>query len=84
MDIPECKWDNITMDFLVGLPRSTRNCDVILGIINRLTKCVHFLLVNKKWSLEKLTQLYIREIVQLHGVPSSIIYNLDLRFTSRF
>nr|KYP52247.1 Transposon Ty3-I Gag-Pol polyprotein [Cajanus cajan] len=72
------------MDFIVGLHRLARNSDVILVIVDRLTKCAHFLPVNIKWSLEKLTQLYVREIVRLHGVPSSIISDRDLRFTSRF
>nr|KYP61433.1 Retrotransposable element Tf2 [Cajanus cajan] len=84
MEIPEWKWDSITMDFIVGLPRSARNSDAIWVIVDRLTKCAHFLPVNIKWSLEKLTQLYMREIVRLHGVPSSIISDRDPRFTSRF
>nr|KYP41364.1 Transposon Ty3-I Gag-Pol polyprotein [Cajanus cajan] len=67
MEIPEWKWDSITMDFIVGLPRSTKNSDAIWVIADRLTKCVHFLPVNIKWSLVKLTQLYVREIVRLHG-----------------
>nr|KYP69938.1 Transposon Ty3-I Gag-Pol polyprotein [Cajanus cajan] len=72
------------MDFIVGLPRSARNSDAIWVIVDRLTKCAHFLPVNIKWSLEKLTQLYVREIVRLHGVPSSIISDRDPSFTSRF
>nr|KYP45459.1 Retrotransposable element Tf2 [Cajanus cajan] len=73
IEIPEWKWDNITMDFIVGLPRLARNSDAIWVIVDRLTKCVHFLHVNIKWSLEKLTQLYVREMVRLHEVPSCII-----------
>nr|KYP58949.1 Transposon Ty3-I Gag-Pol polyprotein [Cajanus cajan] len=84
MEILEWKWDSIIMDFVVGLPRSSRNSDVIWVIVDRLTKCAHFLPVNIKWSLEKLTQLYVREIVRLHGVPSGIISDRDPRFTSRF
>nr|KYP59800.1 Transposon Ty3-I Gag-Pol polyprotein [Cajanus cajan] len=68
----------------MGLPRSARNSDGIWVIFDRLTKCAHFLLVNIKWSLEKLTQFYVREIVWLHRVPSSIISDRDPRFTSRF
>nr|KYP49078.1 Transposon Ty3-I Gag-Pol polyprotein [Cajanus cajan] len=84
MEIPQWKWDSITMDFIAGLPRSARNSDAIWVIVDRLTKCAHFLPVNIKWSLKKLTQLYVREIVRLHGVPSSIILDRDPRFTSRF
>nr|KYP36684.1 Transposon Ty3-I Gag-Pol polyprotein [Cajanus cajan] len=84
IEIPKWKWDSITMDFIVGFPRSARNSDAIWVVVDRLTKCAHFLSVNIKWSLEKLTQLYVREIVWLHGVPSSIISDRDPRFTSRF
>nr|KYP35106.1 Transposon Ty3-G Gag-Pol polyprotein [Cajanus cajan] len=72
------------MDFVVGFPRIARNSDSIWVIVDRLTKCAHFLPFNKRWSLERLAQLYIREIVRLHGVPSSIISDRDPRFTSRF
>nr|KYP62811.1 Transposon Ty3-G Gag-Pol polyprotein [Cajanus cajan] len=72
------------MDFVVGLPRAAWNSDAIWVIVDRLTKCAHFLSVNIKWSLEKLTQLYVKEIVRLHEVPYSIISDRDLRFTSRF
>nr|KYP63406.1 Retrotransposable element Tf2 [Cajanus cajan] len=84
MEIPEWKWDSVTMDFVVGLPRTARNSDTIWVIVDRLTKCAHFLPVNKRWSLERLAQLYIREKVWLHGVPSSIISDRDPRFTSKF
>nr|KYP62559.1 Retrotransposable element Tf2 [Cajanus cajan] len=84
MEILEWKWDSITTDFIIGLPRSARNSDVIWVIVDRLTKCAHFLPVNIKWSLENLTQLYMREIVWLHWVPSSIISDRDPRFTSKF
>ena len=53
-------------------------------IVDRLTKSAHFLPVNVEDSLEKLAQLYVDEIVRLHGVPVSIVLNRDPRFTSRF
>nr|KYP46054.1 Retrovirus-related Pol polyprotein from transposon 297 family [Cajanus cajan] len=84
MEISEWKWDNITMDFIVGLSRSARNSDAIWVIVDRLTNCAHFLPVNIKWSLEKMTQLDVKEIVRLQGVPSRIIFDRDPRFTSRF
>jgi len=52
--------------------------------VDGLTKFAHFLLIKIKYSLEKLTELYIREIVRLHGVPTSIVSDRDLRFTSKF
>ena len=72
------------MDFVTGLPRTQRQHDATWVIVDQLTKFAHFLTVNVDDSLEKLAQLYVDEIVRLHGVPVSILSNLDPRFTSRF
>ena len=72
------------MNFVTGLPRTQRQHDVIWAIVDRLTKSAHFLPVNVRDSLEKLAQLYVDEIVRLHGVPVSIFSDRDPRFTSRF
>jgi hypothetical protein len=72
------------MDFLVGLPRTLAGHDAIWVIVDRLTKAAHFIPIRVKYSLEKLTELYIQEIVRLHGVPESIVSAKDPRFTSRF
>ena len=84
LDIPEWKWDSITMDFVVGLPRTIQNFDSIWVIVDRLTKFAHFLPINIRYSLEKFTELYIKEIVRLHGVPTSIMSDRDPKFTSKF
>ena len=63
------------MDFVIGLPRTQRQHDVIWVIVDRLTKSAHFLPINVEDSLEKLAQLYVDEIVRLHGVPVSIVSN---------
>ena len=82
--IPEWKWDRITMDFVVGLPLTWRKHDSVWVVVDRLTKSVHFLSVRTDYSLDKLAELYIKEIVRLHGIPISIISDRDPRFTSRF
>nr|KYP50860.1 Retrotransposable element Tf2 [Cajanus cajan] len=84
LSIPEWKWDNISMDFVVALPRTRRGHDSIWVIVDRLTKSAHFLPINIRYSLERLAGLYIDEIVRLHGIPSSIVSDRDPRFTSRF
>ncbi|WVZ26804.1 hypothetical protein V8G54_000096 (mitochondrion) [Vigna mungo] len=84
LDIPHSKWDSISMDFVTHLPRSSRGHDSIWVIVDRLTKSAHFLSINQKMSMEKLAELYIREIVRLHGVPESIVSDRDPRFTSGF
>ena len=82
--IPEWKWDRITIDFLVGLPLTGRNHDSVWVVVDRLTKSTHFLPVRTDYSLDKLAELYIIEIVRLHGIPISILSDRDPRFTLRF
>ncbi|KAL0451822.1 UNVERIFIED_CONTAM: hypothetical protein Slati_1160300 [Sesamum latifolium] len=84
LSIPEWKWEKITMDFIVGLPRTLRKHDAIWVIVDRLTKSAHFLPIRQGDSLDKLAELYVAEIVRLHGVPVSIVSDRDPRFTSRF
>ena len=72
------------MDFVVGLPLTGRKHDSVWVVIDRLTKSAHFLPVRTDYSLDKLAELYIKEIVLLHGILMSIISDRDPRFTSRF
>ncbi|KAA3466142.1 integrase [Gossypium australe] len=82
--IPEWKWDRVTMDFVSGLPLSSKKKDAIWVVFDRLTKSAHFIPVHTDFSLDRLVELYISEIVRLHGVPVSIILDRDPRFTLRF
>ena len=84
LPIPEWKWEHITMDFVVGLPCAQGGYDAIWVIIDRLTKSAHFLAIRNNYSLNQLAELYVDEIVKLHGVPVSIMSYRDPRFTSRF
>ncbi|GKC56993.1 putative reverse transcriptase domain-containing protein, partial [Tanacetum coccineum] len=68
-DIHEWKWDNITMDFVTKLPRTTNGCDAIWVIVDRLTKSAHFLPMKETDPIDKLAILYIKEVVTRHGVP---------------
>ena len=72
------------MVFLVGLPRTRRQHDSILLIVDRLTKSSHFLLIKVSYSVEEYTKLYVKEIVELHRSPFSIISNRGAQFTSHF
>ena len=84
LPIPEWKWEHITMDFVVGLPKSLQGYDFVWVIIDQVTKLAHFLRVKVNYPLNKLAQLYIQEIVRLHGVSTSIVSNRDPKFTSHF
>ncbi|GJX91695.1 putative reverse transcriptase domain-containing protein [Tanacetum coccineum] len=83
-EIPIWKWERITMDFITKLPRTPSGYDSIWLIVDRLTKSTHFIPINEKYKMEKLTRLYLKEIVCRHGVPVSIISDRDPRFESRF
>ncbi|GJW71577.1 putative reverse transcriptase domain-containing protein [Tanacetum coccineum] len=83
-EIPVWKWERITMDFITKLPRTPSGYDSIWVIVDRLTKSAHFIPMNEKYKMEKLTRLYLKEIVCRHGVPVSIISDRDPRFASRF
>ena len=72
------------MDFVVGLPVTGRKHDLVWVMVDRLTKSAHFLPLRTDYSLDKMVELYIREIVWLHGIPISIISDRDTRFTLRF
>ena len=84
LEVPEWKWEHITMDFVTGLPRTQKGHDAIWVIVDHLTKSSHFLAMNVNGPLPKLARLYIEEIVRLHGVPASIVSDRDPLFVSRF
>lgn len=72
------------MDFVTGFPLSKHKHDSVWVIVDRLTKSSHFIPVHKSYSGKDLAELYIREIVRLHGTPSVIVSDQDSKFTSRF
>ena len=84
LPIPQWKWEKITMDFVVGLPCCQSGYDAIWVIVDKLTKSAHFLPMKNSDSIEKLAELFVKEIVRLHGTPVSIVSDRDPRFTSRF
>ncbi|CAN6487123.1 unnamed protein product [Victoria cruziana] len=83
-ELPEWKWDEVTMDFVMGLPRTQRRHDAIWVIVGRLSKSAHFLAIRATIPLESLAYLYISEIVILHSIPRAIVSDRDPRFTSKF
>ncbi|KAL4022940.1 hypothetical protein IC575_016686 [Cucumis melo] len=84
LSVPEWKWETVSMDFITGLPRTLRGFIVIWVVVDRLTKSAHFIPGKSTYTVSKWAQLYMSEIVRLHGVPMSIISDRDARFTSKF
>ena len=84
LPIPEWKWENIAMDFVVGLSVASNRLDSIWVIVDRLTKSAHFIPVKSGYSVDKLAQVYVDEVVRLHGAPVSIVSDRGPQLTSRF
>ena len=68
LDVPEWKWDSISMDFVVALPTTRKRFDSIWVIVDRLTKSAHFLPVRTTYKVEDLARVYVAEIVRLHEI----------------
>ncbi|GJW47448.1 putative reverse transcriptase domain-containing protein [Tanacetum coccineum] len=83
-EIPQWKWDNITMDFVTKLPKSSQGYDTIWVIVDRLTKSAIFVPMRETDPMEKLARMYLKEVVTRHGIPVSIICDRDPRFASNF
>ncbi|GJU50493.1 putative reverse transcriptase domain-containing protein [Tanacetum coccineum] len=82
LEVPEWKWEKITMNFITKLPKSSSGYDTIWVIVDRLTKSAHFLPIREGYKTEKLAKIYVNEIVARHGVPVLIISDHDGQFTS--
>ncbi|GKA71443.1 putative reverse transcriptase domain-containing protein [Tanacetum coccineum] len=83
-DIPQWKWDNITMDFVTKLPKSSQGYDTIWVIVDRLTKSAIFVPMRETSPMDKLARMYLKEVVMRHGIPLLIICDRDPRFASNF
>ncbi|GAU49453.1 hypothetical protein TSUD_407400 [Trifolium subterraneum] len=84
LEIPKWKWEHITMDFVTGLPRNQKGEDSIWVIVDRLTKSTHFIGVKSTYKASHYAEIFLEEIVKLHGVPLSIVSDRDPTFTSHF
>ncbi|GJP67626.1 hypothetical protein CLOP_g24423, partial [Closterium sp. NIES-67] len=82
---PPCRpWQQVTMDFVTGLPAGPSGNDAILVVVDRLTKMAHFAACKTTITAEQTAKLFLTNIVRLHGIPSAIISDRDPRFTSNF
>jgi ribonuclease HI len=82
--IPSWKWEDLSMDFIVGLPNTSWHHDSIWVIVDRLTKTDHFLPVHTTHRAEKYAKIYIDQIVRLHGMPRTIVSDRGAPFVARF
>ena len=84
LPIPSWKWEEIGMDFITGLPRSSQGYDSIWVIVDRLIKSAHFLPVKTTYQIKQYAELYLTRIVCLHGVPKKIVSDRGPQFVAHF
>ena len=83
LPVPDRPWRMIAMDFIVELPPS-KGCSAIFVVVDRLSKMAHFLPLRGTPSAKETAEVFIKEIVRLHGVPANIVSDRGVQFTSRF
>jgi hypothetical protein len=80
----EWKWEVVTIDFITKLPRTMKQLDSVMVVVDKLTKVVHIILVKTIHMETHIEKIYMKESSRLHGVPKTIISNRDPKFTSNF
>jgi hypothetical protein len=84
LSIPGWKWEEIVMDFIIGLPTTEKGFDSIWVIVDRLTKFAHFIPMKTDYRPHQYADIYFQQVVRLYGVPKSIVSDRGSQFTTRF
>jgi len=84
LPIPKWKWDVVTMDFITRFPRTSKQHDSIMVVVNKLTKAAHFILLKTTHRAADVADIFLKEVARLHGIPKTIVSNRDPKFTSNF
>jgi hypothetical protein len=84
LPIPEWKWEVVTIDFITKLPRTVKQHDSIMVVVDKLTKVAHFIPMKTTHKEKNIADIYMKEVSRLHGVPKAIVSDKDPKFTSNF
>ena len=84
LEIPNGKWESISMDFIVGLPTTNRGHDAIWVVVDRLTKMCRFIPTKTTVKTPELARLFVDNVYRLYGLPANIISDRDRKFDSHF
>ena len=82
--IEKWKWDTVSIDFRTGLPRTKYQHELVMVVVDTLTKAAHFIPVKYTFGTAQVADVFLKEIVRLHGVPKMIISDRDAKFTTAF
>ena len=83
-DVPQMKWECISMDFVTGIPKLLGDFDSIFMVVDKLTKVAHLIPVKTTSTAADIAHIFVKEIVRLHGIPARIISDQEAKFTSKF
>ncbi|MCH80609.1 hypothetical protein A2U01_0001379, partial [Trifolium medium] len=81
--IPNAIWEDLSLDFITGIPKS-KGYDAVLVVVDRLSKYSHFILLKHPYTAKSIAELFVKEVVRLHGIPNSLISDRDPIFVSHF
>ena len=84
LPIPKWKWDVVTIDFITKFPRTEKQHESIMVVVDKLTKSSHFVHVQSIFKETNIAKVYMKEITRLHGIPKEIVLDHDPKFTSNF
>jgi hypothetical protein len=84
LSISEWKWEMVSMDFIIDIPRKIKQHDVIMVVVDKLSKEAHFIPIKSTFKAIDVANVFMKEIFQLHGFPKTIISDRDAKFTSHF